>query len=197
MMRIAPATPIDPAQLAELSDFDQVSVIGRSVWAHRPEVAKAMDTFRSAMADSGTLSPRLRELVRIRIAFHNQCRSCMAVRYQPDVVDEALVCELERPEEASDLTPAERAALRFADLFATEHLAIDEAVFDSLREHFQEGELVELSLLCAQCVGFGRMMATWHNVEALPESFREPEGASVTPWGHERVLVKEQAAQRR
>ena len=41
-----------------------------------------------------------------------------------------------------DLTPAERAALRFADLFATNHLAIDDAVYDDLRLHFTEGELV-------------------------------------------------------
>ena len=57
-----------------------------------------------------------------------------------DGLTEDLVCSLEQAAEADDLSPAERAALRFADLFATNHLAIDDAVYDDLREHFTEGD---------------------------------------------------------
>jgi alkylhydroperoxidase family enzyme len=56
-------------------------------------------------------------------------------RLSDDVVSEALVCSLERPYEAPDLTDAERVALRYADLFASDHLAIDET-YESLRAHF-------------------------------------------------------------
>jgi len=111
----------------------------------------------------------------------------MAVRYAPKSVPESLVCALEAPREAEDLTDAERAAIAFADLFATDHLAIDDATYDQLRVHFDEGELVELGFLCAIFVGTGRLAATWNIVENLPRSFREAEGV-VTPWGHDAVL---------
>jgi len=113
----------------------------------------------------------------------------MAVRKQPDVVDEAAVCSLERPQDDVGLTDAERAALDFADCFATDHLAIDDKTYNGLRAHYSEGELVELGIYCAYFVGFGRLTATWLVVDELPESFRAaPNGRTVTPWGHEDAL---------
>jgi AhpD family alkylhydroperoxidase len=162
----------------------------QAIISHRPEVAEALGVFSHARAKYSTLTPRLSELVRLRIAFHNQCRSCMAVRYRravDDGVTEELVCSLERPMEAPDLTDAERAALRFADLFATDHLAIDEEVYDDLRRHFTEAELVDLGILCAYCVGIGRMVATWRVTDALPERFQAD--GIVTPWGPDAYVV--------
>jgi hypothetical protein len=120
----------------------------------------------------------------------------MAVRYSvavDDGVDEELVCSLEKPQEADDLTQAEQAALRFADLFATNHLAIDDAVYDDLRQHFTEGELVEIGLNCAMDVGMGRLVATWRVTDDLPERF-QADGAVVTPWGGDEVLVANRAS---
>jgi AhpD family alkylhydroperoxidase len=162
-----------------------------SITAHRPEIAAGVGAATMAINTSGTLSPRLVELIRLRIAFHNQCRSCMAIRYSnaiEDGLDEDLVCSLERPEEADDLTDAERAALRFADLFATDHLAIDDAVYDDLRQHFTEGELVEIGLNCAIDVGMGRLVATWRVIDDLPGRFRDTDDV-VTPWGGDETVV--------
>jgi AhpD family alkylhydroperoxidase len=167
-----------------------------SITAHRPEIAAGIGMAMNAINNSGTLSARLIELIRLRIAFHNQCRSCMAVRYSnavDDGVDEDLVCSLEKPQEAEDLTPAERAALRFADLFATNHLAIDEAVYDDLRQYFTEGELVEIGLNCALDVGMGRLVATWRVTDDLPSRFQDTAG-QVTPWGSDAVVVPRAAA---
>ena len=97
----------------------------------------------------------------------------MAVRYQSaidDGLDEDAVCSLERPAEAENLSPAERSALRFAELFATDHLAIDDAVYDELRQHFREDELVELGVNCAIALGIGRLSATWDVIDDLPAS---------------------------
>lgn len=159
----------------------------KAIHALRPEIASAVEAAQAALYTKGTLSARLRELVRLRIAFHNQCRTCMAVRYAPGEVAEGEVCSLERPAEAPGLSDAERAALDYADRFATDHLSIDEAVHDRLRQHFDEGEIVELGFLCAIFVGTGRLAASWKMVENLPESFRSAEG-TVTPWGHDTVL---------
>jgi len=103
-------------------------------------------------------------------------------------VDEDLVCSLEEPSEAEDLLPAERAALRFADLFATNHLAIDDSVYDDLRRYFTEGELVEIGLNCALYVGMGRLAATWRVTDEPPDRFRRDDDL-VTPWGGEAVIV--------
>ena len=61
---------------------------------------------------------------------------------------------------ASDLfSPRERAALTFADLMATDHHKIDDAVFTELRRHFSEAEIVELGMSTALFLGFGRLNA--------------------------------------
>jgi AhpD family alkylhydroperoxidase len=161
-----------------------------SITAHRPEIATGIGIAMQAINSSGTLSPRLIELIRLRIAFHNQCRSCMAIRYANAVengVDEDLVCSLEKPQEAENLAPAERAALHFADLFATNHLAIDDEVYEDLRRYFTEGELVEIGLNCALDVGMGRLAATWRVIDDLPDRFQQDD--LVTPWGGEAVIV--------
>jgi len=157
-----------------------------SVRAHHPELAKAYVHFTAAFKAHAVLPTRLRELVRLRIAFHNQCRSCMAMRYGDavdDGVTEDLVCSLEKPSEAPDLSDAERVALRYADLMATNHLAIGDALYAELAGHFSDKEVVELGSWCAICIGFGRLAATWNMVEDLPERFQATGDAPVTPWG--------------
>jgi AhpD family alkylhydroperoxidase len=168
-----------------------------SVRAHHPELAKAYVRFASAFKQHAVLSERLRELVRLRIAFHNQCRSCMAMRYADAVADgvtEDLVCSLEKPEEAADLTPAERVALHYADLLANNHLAIDDATYTELAQYFSEKEMVELGSWCAICIGFGRLSATWNMVEDLPSRFQAEPGAPVTPWGPDAWVTQPRAA---
>lgn len=55
------------------------------VYSHTPEMAKAFAALAGTATGPGTdLPDRLKELVRLRVAFHNQCCSCMAVRYLPE-----------------------------------------------------------------------------------------------------------------
>ena len=165
MSRITPSEAFAAIPLDDLGQGDRINIGVASILGHRPEVAAALGALKAALTSTGTLSPRLVELVRLRIAFHNQCRSCMSVRYQSAIDDgltEELVCSLEQPADADDLTPAERSAVRYADLFATNHLSIDDVVYDDLRTHFSEDELVELGVHCAYAVGMGRLAATWH-----------------------------------
>ncbi len=190
MSRIQPAFPAGE-DFAALDQSTRVQLGVGAIMAHRPEIAQRLGELTDAINHQGTLSRRLIELIRLRIAFHNQCRSCMAIRYAEAVdegVSEDLVCSLEQPDEAEDLTPAERAALRYADLFATNHLAIDDAVYDDLRQYFSEGELVEIGLNSAIDVGVGRLAASWLVVDNLPARFRD-DTAILTPWGGESVVV--------
>lgn len=164
-------------------------------FAHRPDLTRGLISFTGALKRHRTLTPRLVELVRLRVAFHNQCRSCMAIRYTDavdDGLDEDLVCSLERPYEAPDLTDAEKAAIRFGELFATNHLAIDDDLFDRLHEHFTDGEIVELALNVSLFVGVGRLGAILHMVEELPPAFQEGDIApgSLAPWGNDAIQVR-------
>ena len=190
MARLHPVEPpaFDPsvrAALGPAADADPQGLGLLRVLAQRPDVTTAFLAFRRDLGAASVLPARLVELVRLRVAFHNQCRSCMALRSATaieDGVTEALVCSLERPEEADDLSEAEKAALRYADLMATDHLAVDDAVFDRLRVCFTEPEIVELGVHLAVFVGFGRLSATWDLVDDLPDRYADRSGV-VTPWG--------------
>lgn len=163
------------------------------IFAHRPALAKGLAMFGGALKVHRTLPDRLVELVRLRVAFHNQCRSCMAIRYTDAVaagVTEDLVCSLERPYEAENLTPAEKAALSYADKFATNHLAIDDATFTMLKNHFSEADIVELGMVVAFFVGFGRLSAVWDMVEELPERFQDHSIPTIAPWGEAAIVVR-------
>jgi AhpD family alkylhydroperoxidase len=191
MARITPVE-IPGIDVAALDRPQRVQLGVAGILAHRPEISAALGPLSDAINHRGTLPRRLVELIRLRIAFHNQCRSCMAIRYEEavdDGVTEALVCSLERPADADDLTDAERAALRYADLFATNHLAIDDAVYDDLRRYFTEGELVEIGLNCALDVGIGRLTATWDVTDDLPDGFRLSYSDVATPWNDEAPLI--------
>ena len=75
--------------------------------------------------------------------------------------------------EGAKLTPREKAALDYADQFKSGDEAIDsDAVYDGLRRHFSEEEIIELAMLCAQTVGVGRLVRslnifTWEEACAL------------------------------
>ena len=181
--------------LREMTAADSGTALEQGImrmFAHTPEISKGLVAFGGAIKSHRSLPDRLVELVRLRVAFHNQCRSCMAIRYQDGVdagIDEDLVCSLEKPQEAEDLSDAEKAAIEYGELFATNHLAIDDSVYENLRKYFSEAEVVELSITVAWFVGFGRLAATYHMVDELPAAFREAEG-EIAPWGNESVVVR-------
>ena len=192
-LKMVPVEAFDP-ELRDLVAADERTPLELGllrVHAHRPGHAKALAHFHAALWTDRLLPDRLLELVRLRIAFFNQCRTCMAVRYPDAIADgltEELVCSLERPYEASDLTEAEQAAIRYGELLATDHLAIDDRVYDDLRRHFSEEEIVELGTIAAFCVGFGRLGATWNMIEELPDRFKE--GERATPWGGDAIALR-------
>ncbi len=63
-------------------------------------------------------------------------------------------------DETSDLiTPRERAALRFAQFMAEDHHKVDDRVWEDLRRHFTEAEIVELATNITVNLGLGRFNA--------------------------------------
>jgi hypothetical protein len=179
---------VKPLPVDVPGDRHPAMVAADGIMAHVPGAAAAITAVLDTLRASGSLPPRLIELLRIRIAFHNQCRLCMSGRYRPDLVTEEQLCSLERPADGPGLTDAERAALKFGDLFATNHLAIGSATYDELRQHFTESQLVELGLYCSYLVGQGRLSATWGIDDGLPAGFLANPDGIVAPWGQDEVL---------
>ena len=158
----------------------------------RPELLAGFGAFSKVMKDNRRLPDRLVELVRLRIAFRNQCRPCMSMRYGSAVDDgltEDMVCELERPEEAPDLSPAERAAVAFGDKFASNHLSITAADRLALTEHFAPEQVAELAMLAALFTGFGRLGAVLDTGESYPVGDRNADGTPLTPWGFDNPML--------
>jgi alkylhydroperoxidase family enzyme len=177
--RIPPAPPEAYVPL-----YGEDAPLRQQVYANAPHLVPAYQTWMGALRDAAELPHRLVELIRLRVAFHNQCRSCMAIRYTQDdgeAVGEDLVCSLEKPMEAPDLTEAEKAALAYADSFATDHLSVDESTFARLREYFTDREILELGFHVATFVGYGRLAATLDMVDDLPEEYADA-AATLAPW---------------
>ncbi len=62
--------------------------------------------------------------------------------------------------EASDLFDIqEKMAIRFAELMASNHHAIDDAFMSGLREQFTDPQILELGMMIGQYLGFGRLVA--------------------------------------
>lgn len=137
------------------------------IWAHRPAVALAWLTALEELHLSGTLPARLRELVRLRIASITDCRACQVAR-KSDEVSEADVACLASGD--ARFTAPEQAALRYAELFATDYAAIDDAVYADLRRHFATGEIVELQLFSALMLAGGRMTYVQQGYAETPGS---------------------------
>lgn len=184
----------DP-QLREMTQADDCTPLEQGLmrmFAHCPQQAKGFVALAGALRANRSLPDRLVELVRLRVAFHNQCRSCMAIRYadgRADGVTEDLVCSLENPPAAEGLSDAEKAAIDYGERLATNHLSIDDVIYDNLRRHFSEAEIVELGMNVALFVGFGRLAASYAMTEELPETFQDM-SAQAVPWGNTAIDVR-------
>nr|WP_315245849.1 carboxymuconolactone decarboxylase family protein [uncultured Albidiferax sp.] len=130
------------------------STVPMQVWAHRPLVAQAWLATLDQLHNHSILDTRLRELVRLRIAAFTTCRACQMARKAGEVSEDDIAC---LSSDDARFSAPERAALRYAELFASDPLAIDAAVFADLGQHFSVPQVVELNMFCALMLAGGRM----------------------------------------
>ena len=52
-------------------------------------------------------------------------------------------------------------AIRYAELLAANHTAIDQAMIDELLRHYTEQQVLELGWAAASFIGFGRLIHTF------------------------------------
>lgn len=143
------------------------STVPVQVWAHRPGAALAWLNTLEQLHTHSLLNSRLRELVRLRIAAITTCKACQLARKSDDVSEDDIACLASDNERFS---PAERAALRYAELFAGDYMAIDASVFDALGRCFSVPEIVELNMFCALMLAGGRMTFVQRAYETTTET---------------------------
>jgi hypothetical protein len=84
---------------------------------------------------------------------------------------------------ASDrFSDADKLALRYSELMATEPEAVDQSFFDSLREYYSEEEIMELSIFIGFNLGFHTFFGT---LKFYP--MFSPDGRLVTQEESERI----------
>lgn len=129
---------------------------------HRPKMAMGMGALADAVYGNTKLPVREREAARWTIANINHCAVCQGTRAKDaDTagVDEAFYRSVEDWRNATDLSDRERLCAEFAQRFALDHLAMDDAFWARLHERFDDGELADLMICCGMFLGMGRTMA--------------------------------------
>jgi|SRR5579863_2028588 len=71
---------------------------------------------------------------------------------------EEQIAELRNFRESKILTAPEKAAVWYAEVLAGDHTQASEALFDELRRHFTETEIIDLGFRITAFVGYGRLI---------------------------------------
>jgi alkylhydroperoxidase family enzyme len=73
-------------------------------------------------------------------------------------LEERAIATIVEYQRSSELSAAEKAAVRFAELLALDHNAIDEQVLAELRRHFTEQQIMEIGWAAGSFIAFGRLI---------------------------------------
>ncbi len=127
------------------------------MWAHIPYIAKAFPPYHVVMerAGVGARLPRsLTVAILLRTAHRNLSTYSIAHRRvlaRHAGLSDGQIKELAADDcgDSAEFSPAERAALRWTDECATNMAKRRDDLFDELKRHFDNGELVEITGLCA------------------------------------------------
>ena len=131
--------------------------------SHFPLIQPLIDY--STAAQQG-LDPALVELVKIRASQINGCARCLVMhahdaRKNGETEERLLLLDAWR--ESSFYTERERAALAWTEALTFVHeTGAPDDVYDSLQAHFDEKELIQLTLLIGAINAFNRLNVGFH-----------------------------------
>jgi alkylhydroperoxidase family enzyme len=128
----------------------------------RTDMAIGMGQLSEAVYGGSKLPLRERESARWIIALVNHCAVCQGTRSKDAAeaaIDEDFYREVTDWRASEVLTEREKLAAEFAQRFALDHLAMDDAFWSRLRGAFADDEIVDLTISCGMWLGMGRAMA--------------------------------------
>lgn len=71
---------------------------------------------------------------------------------------EEMVQALPRYRDSTVFSEAEKVAIRYADVLAGDHKSASDTLFDDLREHYNESEILDLGWRITSFIGYGRLI---------------------------------------
>jgi alkylhydroperoxidase family enzyme len=131
------------------------------LWSLRPEMGVAVNRLVDAAYNKSILDVRVREAARMRIAQLNECTVCLAFRadkVKAQGLTEDFYGHVGAHDEGGSFTPEERLAMEYAERFALDHLSIDDAFMERMRESFSDPEILDLTICLSAFLGLGRTL---------------------------------------
>jgi len=131
-----------------------------------PPLLEAMESLGNAVYPGGSLPRELKELIILQSSINNSCQFC--INSHIDIAKGLGISDdpVKMLEDSENLKPEYACALEFLHAIFEDSNKIPESMFDNLREHFTEGEIVELTFL----IGYINML-NWFN-NALQVEYR-------------------------
>jgi AhpD family alkylhydroperoxidase len=131
------------------------------VWTMRPEMAGMVGKMITTAYQASKLPAAEREVARMRIAQLNACGACATFR-APSVIEagvtEDIYAHVDEWRDWPGYSERQRLAIEYAERFAADHQGIDDGLFDRLRSHFADDEILDLTLCLAVYLGLGRTL---------------------------------------
>jgi uncharacterized peroxidase-related enzyme len=128
------------------------------IFAHRPPALKHIMGMLMEMADEQVLPKRYLEIALVVVSKLNECRYCVA-HHAPRLIEQGLP-----PESVAAILEPEVPGFDEVDLLVRDYAVqvtnnfqyIRDKIFDDLKQHFTEEQIVELTLRTALCGFFNR-----------------------------------------
>ncbi len=126
--------------------------------AMRPDIAKAMMPFSQAVYMNGQVERAIKEKIFVKVSKLNRCQFCTATHTKA-------LESLKLEEEGSN--KREKVALEYAEQVTKDANGVTDELFERLKQHFNEGEIIELTL----SIGMINLLNKFN--DALQIRFRE------------------------
>jgi alkylhydroperoxidase family enzyme len=163
---------VEDRQLLELLEHAERTTSPPISWyltmGHNPQVAKGFASYWEILHRGGSVEHEIKELCRIQIAQMIGCdfcarqRSPLAASLTDEEIESCALPHWEHPD------PRTRAALRYARTLTLDD-GRDEEVYEELRRHYTEAEIIELAAFFTLTAGGNRMAKSW-GIDPAPDS---------------------------
>ncbi|MDP7008801.1 MAG: carboxymuconolactone decarboxylase family protein [Phycisphaerales bacterium] len=131
-----------------------------------PPLLEAMETLGNAVYPGGSLPRELKELIILQSSINNSCQFC--TNSHIDIAKGLGISEdpVKMLSDKDTLKPEYACAIDYLNAIFEDSNRVLDSMFDELRKHFSEGEIVELTFL----IGYINML-NWFN-NALQVEYR-------------------------
>jgi uncharacterized peroxidase-related enzyme len=144
--------------------WDRMTVYGpfegqSGAMANRLPVFEHMWRLLAELADEGVLKKRYLELALVAVSLVNQCDFCIAQhtpKLEIEGISPATAANLLDWEKHPELDDVDRLVVEYSIAVTSNWHRIRDAMFERLRAHFSEAQIVELTWRIALCGAFNR-----------------------------------------